>query len=117
VRVRTARAPASDVLDPSAIVRRLRGARAALARSSPRRAPVDVGRAMDFSAGGLFASLVVSTVGFGFFLYGKKASRPPQLVVGLVLMLFPYFIDGAWWQVGIASGVLGGLVVALRAGW
>ncbi|MCK6446700.1 MAG: hypothetical protein L6Q99_09945 [Planctomycetes bacterium] len=72
---------------------------------------------MDFSAGNLFASLVVSTIGFGIFLYGKQASRPPQLVAGLLLMLFPYFVDGPWWQFGIAGTVLGGLVLAVRAGW
>jgi hypothetical protein len=72
---------------------------------------------MDLSAGNLFASLVVSTVGFGFFLYGKKAGRPPQLAAGVVLMLYPYFVDGALWQCGIAGAVLGGLWLAVRAGW
>jgi hypothetical protein len=72
---------------------------------------------MDLSAGNLFASMVVSTVGLGFFLYGKKASRPPQLAAGVALMVFPYFVDGAWWQFGVASIVLGGLGLAVRAGW
>lgn len=72
---------------------------------------------MDVDVGNLFASLLVSTVGFGLFLYGKKASRPPQLVVGVLLMGFPYFVDGPWWQFGVAGGLLGGLVLAVRAGW
>jgi hypothetical protein len=41
----------------------------------------------------LFLSLIFSSVGFGFFIYGKKQSRPLPLVVGLVLMIYPYFIS------------------------
>ena len=50
---------------------------------------------VDLSAGSLFASLLVSTVGLFLFLYGKKTLRFPQLSSGLVLMIFPYFVPGA----------------------
>ena len=42
---------------------------------------------MDLSPGWLFASLAVSTVGLGLFLYGKKQTRLPQFLVGLALLI------------------------------
>ena len=71
---------------------------------------------MDLSAGTLFVSLGVGTVGFGFFLYGKKQVRIPQLVVGLAMMIYPYFLASAPWMLGIAGILLGGLWLATRAG-
>lgn len=71
---------------------------------------------MDFSAGPLITSLVIGTVGFGLFRYGRKAERMPQLVTGVVLMVFPYFVPGVVWMVVVATCVIGGLVAAVRSG-
>ncbi|MBK7876200.1 MAG: hypothetical protein IPJ77_10665 [Planctomycetes bacterium] len=71
---------------------------------------------MDFSAGPLITSLVVGSVGFGLYRYGRKAERMPQLLTGVVLMVFPYFVPGVAWMIGIAVGLIGGLVVAVRNG-
>lgn len=71
---------------------------------------------MDLSAGSLFASLMVSTVGFGFFRYGKSATRTPHLLIGLGLMVFPYFVPSPWWMIGIAVAAIGLLVLWTRAG-
>jgi hypothetical protein len=64
--------------------------------------------AVDLSAAEIVAAFVVSTVGFGLFLYGKKERRVPQLVAGLAMMLGPYVVGGATptWLLGAAS-VLG----------
>jgi len=40
----------------------------------------------------LLVSLLVSSVGFVMFMYGKKQSRPVQFGVGLVLLVVPYFL-------------------------
>ena len=71
---------------------------------------------MDFSPAALLASFVMSTAGFGLFLYGKKALRGPQLVVGVVLMVYPCFVDGApaLWAVG--GVLLIALLAAVRLG-
>jgi hypothetical protein len=71
---------------------------------------------MDFSTGSLYASLFVSAVGAGLFVYGRKQSRLPQLVAGLALMVSPYFGAGPEWILGIGAGLLVALWVALRAG-
>jgi hypothetical protein len=44
----------------------------------------------------LFSSLMVSLIGMGFISYGKKQHRPPQLILGVVLTVFPYFVSGVW---------------------
>ncbi|HBO72336.1 MAG TPA: amino acid transport protein [Acinetobacter sp.] len=41
----------------------------------------------------LFLGVIFSSIGFGYFLYGKKQKMTVPLVCGLVLMLFTYFID------------------------
>ncbi len=69
---------------------------------------------MDLSAGTLLASLLVSSIGLGFFLYGKKEVRFPQLVAGLVLMIYPYFVAGPLVMWSVAGLVLLTLAAALR---
>jgi hypothetical protein len=43
----------------------------------------------------LLWGLLFSSIGFGFFLYGKKRRAVVPLVCGLVLMIYPYFIPNA----------------------
>jgi hypothetical protein len=71
---------------------------------------------MDLSHGSLIASMLVSTVGFGFFIYGKKQVRVPQLATGMTLMVFPYFVGSAALMVGIGTALVAGLWLAVRAG-
>ena len=71
---------------------------------------------MDMSMGTLFSSLVVSSIGFGLYLYGKKQARFPHLIVGLAMMGFPYFVPGPLAMWGVAVGLTLGLVVAVRSG-
>jgi predicted membrane protein len=40
----------------------------------------------------LLWGLLFSSIGLGFFLYGKKQRAVVPLVCGLVLMIYPYFI-------------------------
>ena len=46
---------------------------------------------MDTSS--LLLGLVFSAIGAGFFMYGRKQTRPVPLVCGLALMVYPYFIS------------------------
>jgi hypothetical protein len=72
---------------------------------------------MDIDANSLLAGMLVSSIGFVLFVYGKKQSRFPQLVVGLVLMVYPYFVPNALWMFGIAVCLLGLLWLGVRAGY
>lgn len=44
----------------------------------------------------LMLVLLFSIFGMAFFVYGKKQSRAGILVVGILLMIFPYFISDIW---------------------
>lgn len=53
--------------------------------------------------------MIFGSIGFGVFIYGKKQSSLKALVIGLVLMVYPYGVSNpiALWGIGTA------LVVAL----
>ncbi|CAB1216072.1 amino acid transport protein [Acinetobacter bouvetii] len=41
----------------------------------------------------LLLGVVFSSIGLGYFMYGKKQKVTMPLVCGLVLMIFPYFVE------------------------
>lgn len=41
----------------------------------------------------LLLGVIFSSIGLGYFLYGKKQKLTVPFVVGLILMVFPYFIE------------------------
>ncbi len=71
---------------------------------------------MDMSPEGMIASFVVSTVGLGYFIYGKKQLRIPQLGVGIGLMVLPMVTATPLATWGVGAGLVLGLYVMLRAG-
>ena len=54
----------------------------------------------------LLWGLLFSSIGLGFFLYGKKQRCVVPLVCGLALMIYPYFIPN------VAALVAIGVVLA-----
>lgn len=64
----------------------------------------------------LFLDLLFSLVGCAYFLYGKKQGEFWCLGAGAGLMLFPYFVSGAWSTL-LAGVVLAGLPFAARRWW
>lgn len=71
---------------------------------------------MTLDAGSFFTSLLVSGVGFVLFEYGRRMRRAPQIGIGLVLMIFPYFVASVWAMLGIAAALLVALWLALARG-
>jgi predicted membrane protein len=56
----------------------------------------------------LLWGLLFSSIGLGFFLYGKKQRAVVPLVCGLVLMIYPYFIPNV-----IALVAIGVVLIAV----
>lgn len=54
----------------------------------------------------LIASIFLGIFGSGYFLYGKKAHQPVPLVAGVLLCVFPYFIDSFLWTMVIGAALL-----------
>lgn len=57
---------------------------------------------------GIWVGLVTGVIGAGYFVYGKKQGSPVPLIAGILLMVYPYFIDSL--LISICIGI--GLVVA-----
>lgn len=71
---------------------------------------------MELDVSSLAAGFVVSSVGFVLFNYGRKMGRIPHVVVGLILLVFPYFVPSVLVMFGITA-LLGGLLyVAVQRG-
>jgi hypothetical protein len=47
---------------------------------------------MSLDPASLLASLIVSSVGWVFFSYGRKQRRFPQTAIGVLMLVYPYFI-------------------------
>ena len=72
---------------------------------------------MNFDLGSIVASSFIGLVGFAIFVYGKKQQRLPHLGVGLVLMVYPYFVPGWIPMVAIAVAIVGALWLSVNRGW
>ncbi|MBO9668549.1 MAG: hypothetical protein J7501_17255 [Bdellovibrio sp.] len=57
-----------------------------------------------FSVSALIASLIFGIVGLWLFRHGRRESHIPNVIIGVGLMVYPYFVDGAklTWGVGLA---------------
>jgi hypothetical protein len=71
---------------------------------------------MSLDVGAFLAGMLVSGIGFVLLVYGKRMSRFPQLAVGLVLLVYPYFVPSVIWMLAIAVVLLAALWFAVRAG-
>ena len=71
---------------------------------------------MNLDPGWLFLSLIISTVGLGLFVYGKREARWPQAVVGLLFMVYPYFTSSLRSLVLVGVVLAAGLWYLLRTG-
>jgi hypothetical protein len=72
---------------------------------------------VNLSPGWLIASLLISALGFILLNYGRKFARIPQILVGLAMLIYPYFVPGVLANVLVAAGLCAVLWVAVRLGW
>jgi hypothetical protein len=52
--------------------------------------------------------MLFGSIGLGFFVYGRKQRAVVPLIVGLALMIFPYFVSGT-----ILVVVVGSVLIAI----
>jgi hypothetical protein len=64
----------------------------------------------------LILSLVIGCVGFVCFAYGKRQQRFPQMLAGVILSVYPYFVSNLILMAAIAVAILALLGVAIRLG-
>ena len=55
----------------------------------------------EVSAPNLLAGLLFGSIGFVGFIYGKRTSRLKPMIIGLLLMAYPYFVENTLALCGI----------------
>lgn len=72
---------------------------------------------MFFDSGWIFLELVVGGVGFVLFTYGRKQQRAPQLIGGVLFMVYPFFVTSVPGLLAVAVLLAAGTWWAVRLGW
>ena len=72
---------------------------------------------MSLDATSLFLSLIPGGIGFVLVVYGRKQQRWPQLVAGLLFMVYPYFTSTVLSMAVVGAAIGFALWYALRLGW
>jgi len=63
----------------------------------------------------LIAAGLFSIVGMAAFVYGRRQRLLVPTLVGLALMIYPYFVGSTLGVVGVGAILLGALVLGTRA--
>jgi hypothetical protein len=71
---------------------------------------------MNLDPNSLLLSLAIGGVGFVCFTYGRKQRRFPQMLAGVALMVYPYFVPSPWPMAAVAVALLALMWVAIRLG-
>jgi len=71
---------------------------------------------LNLDPGYLFVSMCVSGVGYVLFKYGRSQRRVPHVGMGIVLMVYPYFVSDLWLMFGIGAALCALLYLAVRMG-
>jgi hypothetical protein len=45
----------------------------------------------------LFVGVVASAVGMGYLIYGKRQRKIAPMVAGVLLCVYPYFVESVLW--------------------
>ena len=51
-------------------------------------------------------SVFLGIIGTGYVMYGRRARNPVALVAGVLLCVFPYFVDSLALTIAIGAGLL-----------
>jgi hypothetical protein len=63
------------------------------------------------SPANLFGSLAFGVIGMGAFAYGKKVGGLRAMLIGVGLMVFPYFIDPTWLLFTVGAALTAALFI------
>lgn len=69
------------------------------------------------NANTLFASLIWGSIGFGYFVYGKKQAAMIPLIGGIAMMAVSYMIANWLWMSAVSIGLIVGVWLLVRRGY
>ena len=59
----------------------------------------------------LFAAIVFGAIGMAAFVYGKKTANMRPMLIGIALIVYPYFVSQTWLVFLIGCLLTGSLFV------
>jgi len=59
----------------------------------------------------LIGSLIFGAIGLAAFIYGKRAELLTPMIIGVVLMAYPYFVSETWLLYLIGCALCAGLLL------
>jgi predicted cobalt transporter CbtA len=65
----------------------------------------------------ILVGIFISLIGIALLMYGRKETRLPHMVVGLILIVYPYFVGSVVIQIAVAAVLLAALALISRLGW
>ena len=68
----------------------------------------------DLSPSALLTSLVISSVAFVLFSYGRKMNRLPHLLAGITLFALSWLVQSPGLALGLTVGILAALWYAVK---
>ena len=71
---------------------------------------------MNLDPSWLLLSVPIGAIGVALFIYGKKQARWPQMVCGLLFIVYPYFTTTVSWLVAVGVMLGAALWYLLRTG-
>jgi hypothetical protein len=64
----------------------------------------------------ILVGIFISLIGVALLMYGRKQTRLPHMVVGLILIVYPYFVGSIVVQLVVAAVLLVALALLSRLG-
>jgi len=71
---------------------------------------------LDISPSAIFSSLIFGAIGIYVFRKGKRESHLPHLLIGIALMVFPYFTSGPLGDWGVGALLCIGAIYSSQRG-
>jgi hypothetical protein len=54
----------------------------------------------------LMIGIFTGAIGMGYFIYGKRQAKFVPLIAGMMLCVYPYFVDGVVWLVVVGLALM-----------
>ena len=58
------------------------------------------------NATSVMIGIFTGAIGVGYFMYGKRQARFMPLIAGMLLCIYPYFVDSVTWLVVVGVALM-----------
>jgi hypothetical protein len=58
------------------------------------------------NATSLMIGVFTGAIGVGYFMYGKRQAKFVPLIAGMMLCIYPYFVDRVLWLVVVGAALM-----------